>query len=55
MKIGIMPVRNLNILHLKENAFPGDKMTASFFPLSLYLEFNNLLQLPKADTKGKPT
>jgi len=31
MKIGNMPERNLNLLDLKENAFPSDKVTASFF------------------------
>lgn len=49
-----MPVRNLNVLHLKENAFPSDKVTARFFSLSLYLEFNNVFQVLKPDTKEKP-
>lgn len=52
MKIGIMPVRSVNVLYLKENAFPGDKVTARFFfPLcirNLTIHFNYLNQTPNS-------
>lgn len=54
MKIGFMPVRNSNALCLNQNAFLSDKVTASFFPLSVYMEFYTLFQLLKPDTEQKP-